>query len=139
MADGLRPSERGKFACYNVVTTARSDGSSTSQASCSDVSGCDIDGDGNMEFIFSTSHGTLCAVGDDGGKPRPKLSGRLRQALRLGPPLLADMDGDGKTDIVVAGEDVSRVRVFGAGRYLFLFSRGPRKSISVVQPLFRSR
>jgi hypothetical protein len=104
--------QNGKFACYNVA-----DGSQRweldVQASCSDVCGCDIDGDGNMEFIFSTSHGALYAVGDDAGKPR--ILWKLETGIALGPPLLADMDGDGKTDIVVAGED-GRVRVFGTAR-----------------------
>ena len=104
--------QNGKFACYNVA-----DGSQRweldVQASCSDVTGCDIDGDGKMEFIFSTSHGTIYAVGDDAGKPR--ILWKVETGIALGPPILADMDGDGKTDIVVAGED-GRVRVFCAAR-----------------------
>jgi hypothetical protein len=33
----------------------------------------------------------------------------------LGAPILADIDGDGKSDIVIPAED-GTVRVFGAGR-----------------------
>jgi hypothetical protein len=104
--------QNGKFACYDV-----SDGSLRweldVQASCSDVAGCDIDSDGNPEFIFSTSHGGIYAVGDDAGKPR--VLWKLDTGVSMGPPLLADFDGDGKSDIVVAGED-GRVRVFGAAK-----------------------
>jgi outer membrane protein assembly factor BamB len=104
--------QNGKFACYDV-----SDGSLRweldVQASCSDVAGCDIDSDGNPEFIFSTSHGGLYAVGDAAGKPR--VLWKLDTGVSMGPPLLADIDGDGKSDIVVAGED-GRVRVFGAAK-----------------------
>jgi hypothetical protein len=104
--------QNGKFACYNV-----SDGAPRweldVQASCSDVTGCDIDSDGDPEFIFSTSHGALYAVGDAAGKPR--VLWKADMGVALGPPILADIDGDGKTDIIVAGED-GRVRVLSLPR-----------------------
>jgi hypothetical protein len=113
--------QNGKFACYNV-----SDGSLRWEldvaASCSDVAGCDIDGDGNPEFIFGTSHGAIYAVGDAGGKPRVlwKLDTGVSQGGATaagthgvqGGSVLADMDGDGKTDIIIAGDD-GRIRVLG--------------------------
>jgi hypothetical protein len=36
----------------------------------------------------------------------------MNAGVGLGPPVLADVDGDGKTDVIVAGKD-GRVRVYG--------------------------
>jgi outer membrane protein assembly factor BamB len=101
--------QNGKFACVNV-----SDGSLRWEfdtgGSCSDVVGCDIDGDGRPEFIFGTSHGTIYALGDDAEKPR--IVWKIETGVEESAPILADMNGDGKPEVIFAGSD-ARVRVFG--------------------------
>ncbi|HWB53671.1 MAG TPA: hypothetical protein VG722_05740, partial [Tepidisphaeraceae bacterium] len=103
--------QNGKFACINV-----SDGSLRWEfdtgGSCSDVVGCDIDGDGRQEFIFGTSHGMIYAVGDDNGKPR--IVWKLDTHVEESNPILADVTGDGKPEVIFAGSD-GRIRVFGNG------------------------
>jgi hypothetical protein len=104
--------QNGKFACLNL-----SDGSLRWEldvgASCTDVTTCDIDNDGREEFIFGTSHGALYAVGDDEAKPR--VLWKIDTGTALGAPVLADISGNGKPEIIVPGED-GRIRVYGAGR-----------------------
>jgi len=94
--------QNGDFACVNVE-----DGSLRwelpVEASCSDVSACDVDGDGALEFLFGTSHGHLYAVGDADGEPRVVWSADLGTAL--GGPVPADVNGDGASEILVATSD----------------------------------
>jgi hypothetical protein len=101
----------GTFACLNV-----SDGSvrwtMDIGGSATDVVACDMEGDGREEFIFGTSHGALYAVGDEGGKPRVVWKMEVGTGL-VGSPVLADLDGDGKTDVVIPAVD-GRVRIFRA-------------------------
>ncbi|HRK36226.1 MAG TPA: VCBS repeat-containing protein, partial [Candidatus Hydrogenedentes bacterium] len=90
------------FACINVANgTVRWE--IPVAATCSDVVSCDIDGDGRQEFVFGTSHAALYAVGDEGGKPRVAWQAQLSGAS--GTPLLADLTGDGRTDIAVPTAD----------------------------------
>ena len=90
--------QNGHFTCLNV-----SDGSQRwdldVQASCSDVVTCDVDGDGKDEFIFGTSHGAIYAIGDDDGKPR--LVWKIDTAAVQGAPILADLLGSGRPQIIV--------------------------------------
>lgn len=101
--------QNGKFACINV-----SDGSLRWEfdagGSCSDVVGCDIDGDGRQEFIFGTSHGAICAVGDDNGKLQ--IVWTLETHVGESSPILADVVGGGKPELIFASSD-AKVRVFG--------------------------
>src|SRR5262249_34561967 len=59
----------GRFACVEVAT-GKVRWELPLGAAASEVSSCDIDGDGQPEFLFGTSHGELYAVGDGGNKPR---------------------------------------------------------------------
>lgn len=94
--------QNGTFACLNVQ-----DGSLRWElpvaASCSDVAGGDVDGDGQEEFVFGTSHGQLWAVGDAAGQPRAVWT--LDLGASVGPPLLADVNGDGHSEVVVCTLD----------------------------------
>jgi len=94
--------QNGKFACLNVE-----DGSLRwelpVEASCSDVVGGDVDGDGREEFLFGTSHGQLWAVGDADGRPR--VCWTLDLGSPVGPPLLADVNGDGRSEVLVCTLD----------------------------------
>ena len=94
--------QNGWFACLNV-----SDGSVRwelpVEASCSDVATCDIDGDGQQEFIFGTSHGKLYAVGDGGEAAR--VVWNLDLGASVGAPIVADLDADGASEIVVPTAD----------------------------------
>ncbi|MDQ1257031.1 MAG: hypothetical protein QG656_1632, partial [Candidatus Hydrogenedentes bacterium] len=80
-------------------------------ASSSDVATCDVDGEGAPEFVFGTSHGTLYAVGDVGGSAR--VLWRRDCGSGLGGPIMADIDGDGASDAVVASAD-GYINLFGA-------------------------
>ncbi len=101
--------QNGHFACLNV-----SDGSQRwdwdVQASCSDVVTCDVDGDGKDEFIFGTSHGAIYAVGDDDGKPR--IVWKIDTAAVEGTPILADVLGSGRPQIIVPSVD-GQIRIYG--------------------------
>jgi hypothetical protein len=56
-----------------------------------------------MEFVFGTSHGALYAVGDDNAKPRVVWKAEIGAAA--GAPIIADITGDGKSDIAVPTAD----------------------------------
>lgn len=94
--------QNGRFVCVHVADgTVRWE--LPLEASASDAAVCDIDGDGNLEFIFGTSHGVLWAVGDDGGTPRTVW--QCPMGAGVGAPIVADLTGDGRSDIVVPTTD----------------------------------
>lgn len=94
--------QNGSFACVNA-----GDGSVRwelpIEATCSDAVSCDIDGDGLQEFVFGTSHAELLAVRDDNGAPKTVWTSKLTGAA--GAPIVADISGDGKSDVVVPSAD----------------------------------
>jgi len=94
--------QNGNFACLNV-----SDGSVRwelpVEASCTDVATCDIDGDGQQEFVFGTSHGVLYAIRDGGDQPEVVWQAPL--SAGAGSPIAADVNADGQSDIVVPTAD----------------------------------
>ena len=102
--------QNGHFACVNV-----SDGHTRWQlpveASASDPATCDVDGDGQPEFVFGTSHGKLIAVGDGGDRPRVVWNLALEGGV--GAPIAADLDGDGAVELATATTD-GHVYVLGA-------------------------
>lgn len=94
--------QNGHFACVNVTDgTVRWE--LPVDAACSDVAGCDVDGDGRQEFVFGTSHRVLYAVGDDGAKPR--MLWRVGLSGAAGPPIIADVTGDSVPDVIVPTAD----------------------------------
>lgn len=102
--------QNGQFACVEVEDgTLRWE--HPLEASASDPIACDVDGDGQMEFVVATSHGTLVAVGDRDGAPAVVWETMVNAGL--GAPIAADVTGDGASELIVAGHD-GRVRVFGA-------------------------
>jgi outer membrane protein assembly factor BamB len=94
--------QNGNFACVNV-----SDGTVRWEhpilSSASDVITCDVDGDGQYEFVFGTSHGHLYAIGDGGDEPR--LVWRTNLSASVGPPIAADVNGDGISEIITVTTD----------------------------------
>jgi hypothetical protein len=88
----------GNFVCYNGL-----DGSVkwslSVRAVTTDIQSCDIDGDGEVEFITGTSDGRLLAIGD----------GRLKWehdfGYSVGNPIIADFDHDGLPEVIVAVGD----------------------------------
>lgn len=101
--------QNGNFACVDAKTgVVRWE--LPVGATCSDTISGDVDGDGQFEFVFGTSHGQLMAVGDGGSEAR--VLWRADAGAAMGTPILADLDGDGKVEIACASAD-GRVRVFG--------------------------
>ncbi|MCL4694305.1 MAG: hypothetical protein KJ060_17580, partial [Candidatus Hydrogenedentes bacterium] len=94
--------QNGNFACLDV-----SDGTVRWElpvdAACTDVATCDIDGDGQLEFIFGTSHGTLYAVRDAGD--HPVIVWHVAISAGAGAPIAADVNADGLSDIIVPTND----------------------------------
>ncbi|MBX3179403.1 MAG: hypothetical protein KF886_18765 [Candidatus Hydrogenedentes bacterium] len=102
--------QNGQFACVNA-RTGELRWEFDLQAAATDVIAGDVDGDGQFEFIFGTSHGQLLALGDDNGSPRVVWT--RDTGAPPGAPILADLDGDGAVELIAAGAD-GRIRVFGA-------------------------
>ena len=102
--------QNGNFACVNVA-----DGSlrweMPLRATASDVITCDVDADGRSEFVFGTSHGKLCALGDSGDGPR--VVWEIDLGAGVGSPIAADVNGDGASEIVAPTAD-GRLRFLGA-------------------------
>ncbi len=105
--------QNGKFACVNI-----SDGSLRwefdLQASCAEICTLDVDGDGLQEFVAGTSHNKLYALGDNDDQPRivwecdlPAGTGYPGHAYPAGTgaPIAADINGDGKSEILIYGND----------------------------------
>jgi hypothetical protein len=56
-----------------------------------------------MELLFGGDDGALHALAERDGKPR--LLWSVPIGRRVGEPVLADLDGDGRPEILVAAED----------------------------------
>ena len=67
-----------------------------------DFASGDVDGDGLAEFVFGVGR-ALYAVNGKAGKPH--LLWRLSLPSACGPPILADVDGDGRVELLVVGSD----------------------------------
>jgi len=114
--------QNGSFACLEAAT-GKVRWELPIEASAGDVVACDIDGDGNEEFIFGDSHGYLWAVRDSRGKPastaaggpasKPKVVWKVNLGASIGLPsgcvvgsaVIADLDGDGAPEIIVPTGD----------------------------------
>jgi hypothetical protein len=92
----------GMFACHDAAT-GKELWTYPIHATASDISACDIDGDGHQEFLFGTSHGDLIALADRDGKPH--LLWKKRMPAGVGTPVIADVDGDGASEILVPLND----------------------------------
>jgi len=110
--------QNGNFGCINVADgTLRWE--FNAQASIAETCTMDVDGDGRFEFILATSHSRLIALGDDSGSPRivweadlPAGAGYASYPAAQFAPIAADMNADGKSEIVVPCYD-GYVYVFG--------------------------
>lgn len=71
-------------------------------SSATDFASGDVDGDGLADFLFAIDR-VLFAVGGRGGKPR--LIWKLDLSASCGPPILADADGDGRSEVLLVGAD----------------------------------
>ncbi len=116
--------QNGYFGCINVA-----DGTSrweyNAHASIAETCTMDVDGDGRLEFILATSHGGLIALGDDNGCPHvvwmadlPAGAGYASYPAAQFSPIAADMNADGKSEIIVPCHD-GYVYVLGkSGEYV---------------------
>ncbi|MCW3098100.1 MAG: hypothetical protein JWL77_3718 [Chthonomonadaceae bacterium] len=91
--------QNGIFSCLDVAT-GKQRWEYPVQGSTSAVSACDIDGDGHEEFLFGTSHGDLFALADAGDHAR--VVWKAHFPAGVGTPVLADVNNDGVTEILVA-------------------------------------
>ncbi len=103
--------EDGQFACVSLA-----DGQTRwlypAQATCSDPVAGDVDGDGQHEFVFGTSHGQVVALGDDPAGPRVVWT--LDTGAAVETPILADLDADGSVELICSTAD-GWIRVFAGG------------------------
>ncbi|PWU09578.1 MAG: hypothetical protein C5B50_27080 [Verrucomicrobia bacterium] len=88
----------GQFVCLDLQT-GKSRWQLPLRSTASAVAACDINGDGQQEFIFGTTHGDLYAVADAGDHGHVVWRARLPAAV--GAPVIADVDNDGSSEILV--------------------------------------
>ncbi|MBI3923407.1 MAG: hypothetical protein HY318_18445 [Armatimonadetes bacterium] len=93
---------RGGFRCYaakdgTLLWSFQPRGNVTT-----DVVTCDIDGDGEEEFLFGASE-TLYALGSEGKGPKVKWQMDLPKALLSA--ICGDVDGDGKSEVLLLCAD----------------------------------
>ncbi len=103
---------RGGFRCYaakdgTLLWSFQPKGNVTT-----DVVTCDIDGDGEEEFLFGASE-TFYALGSDGKAPRVEWQMDLPKTFFS--PICADVDGDGKSEVVAICAD-GNLYCIGEGR-----------------------
>jgi outer membrane protein assembly factor BamB len=70
----------------------------------SDFASADLDGDGKMELLCGAGDGKLYALKEKGGKCSVLWSAELGKQT-IGSPIIADINGNGKPEIVVTSED----------------------------------
>ena len=102
----------GQFVCVEVAT-GKQCWAFPLESTASGVSTCDINGDGEPEFIFGTTHGELYALADAGGRGRVVWKARLPASI--GTPVIADVDNDGASEILVSLGD-GRLCLLGPGK-----------------------
>ena len=90
--------QNGKFACVDVMS-GKQRWEFDLEGSSSAISVCDINGDGQPEFVLGTSHGDLFALADAGD--HGKLVWKAHFPSSVGTPILADVDNDGASEIMV--------------------------------------
>jgi hypothetical protein len=66
---------------------------------------CDIDGDGKLEYIFTTNTGYLVAMGVDGAGDAMEVRWSMFFDMEMGQPAIADVNGDGLAEIIFTAED----------------------------------
>jgi outer membrane protein assembly factor BamB len=89
----------GQFACLDVATgNVRWEFPLDSTASA--VAACDNNGDGAQEFVFGTTHGEFYVLADAWKSARVVWKARLPASV--GAPVIADVDNDGASEILVS-------------------------------------
>jgi hypothetical protein len=96
------PQQDGRFVCVDVETGQKR-WEYQLEATAASISSCDINSDSHQEFLIGTSHGDLLALGDDGDKPRVVWHAQFPTGV--GSPVIADVDDDGASEILVAMGD----------------------------------
>lgn len=98
---------RGGFRCHDAETGALR-WSWPGRPTTAPIA-CDIDGDGEEEFLVAAGDHLIALAGRDG---QPRVRWDLDLKTRCGPPVAADVDGDGASEVVLLTAD-GRVVVVG--------------------------
>ncbi len=98
---------RGGFRCYDAETGALR-WSWPGRPTTAPIA-CDLDGDGEEEFLVGAGDHLIALAGRDG---QPRVRWDLDLKTRCGPPVAADVDGDGASEVVLLTAD-GRVVVVG--------------------------
>ncbi|HZO88500.1 MAG TPA: PQQ-binding-like beta-propeller repeat protein [Chthonomonadaceae bacterium] len=99
---GAQVEADGTLVCFDAATGRHLWQMGLSTAPSGIVSG-DVDGEGAPELLFGGQDGNLLAVRDAGD--RGKVVWRKTFAAPVGTPILADVNGDGKSEVVVSVGD----------------------------------
>jgi len=89
----------GKFVCFDAMTGQHAWDIQLETAPSAIISG-DVDGDGMVEFLFGGQNGKLYVYRDAGDHPDGVWQKQFDGPV--GTPLLADLDGDGKSEIILS-------------------------------------
>jgi len=97
-----RGDDGARLSCLDLATGKVEWQMAVASPAVTDFASGDVDGDGLAEFVFAVK-ATVVAVNGRGGKAH--LVWKLSLPAACGPPIVADVDGDGCCEILLVGGD----------------------------------